>query len=92
MQTEYRFGTNTARHRFCATCGVQAFYIPRSNPDGVADLYRAGIPTGRYAMPDEVANVVMYLCSDLSGDVTGTHLVIDGGRLAGGAGQPLRKG
>ena len=63
-----------------------------ANPDGVADLYRAGIPTGRYAMPDEVANVVMYLCSDLSGDVTGTHLVIDGGRLAGGAGQPLRKG
>jgi hypothetical protein len=35
-QTEYRFGTGTARHRFCATCGVQAFYHPRSNPDGVA--------------------------------------------------------
>ena len=34
--TEYRFGTGRARHLFCATCGVQSFYIPRSNPDGVA--------------------------------------------------------
>jgi hypothetical protein len=25
-----------ARHLFCPVCGVQAFYIPRSNPDGVA--------------------------------------------------------
>ena len=34
--TEYRFGTGVARHLFCRTCGVQAFYRPRSNPDGVA--------------------------------------------------------
>ena len=34
--SEYRFGTGVARHRFCRTCGVQAFYHPRSNPDGVA--------------------------------------------------------
>lgn len=33
---EYRFNTGVARHRFCRTCGVQAFYHPRSNPDGVA--------------------------------------------------------
>ncbi len=31
----YRFNTGVAQHRFCATCGVKAFYIPRSNPDGV---------------------------------------------------------
>ena len=62
-----------------------------ANPDGVANLYRAGIPTGRYALPDQVANAVMYLCSDLSGDITGTHLVIDGGRQAGGAGQPIKR-
>jgi len=35
-QTEYRFGTRAARHLFCATCGVEAYYNPRSNPDGVA--------------------------------------------------------
>ena len=32
--TEYRFGTGAARHLFCAHCGIKAFYVPRSHPDG----------------------------------------------------------
>ncbi|KAG7157000.1 centromere protein V-like [Homarus americanus] len=32
--TTYSFNTHTAKHNFCSTCGVQPFYIPRSNPDG----------------------------------------------------------
>lgn len=32
--TDYRFGTGTARHLFCAHCGVKSFYVPRSHPDG----------------------------------------------------------
>ena len=31
----YRFGTGKAEHRFCSTCGVAPFYIPRSDPDKV---------------------------------------------------------
>ncbi len=31
---EYRFGTGTARHKFCRHCGVKSFYVPRSHPDG----------------------------------------------------------
>jgi len=31
---EYTFNTGTAKHRFCRHCGIKAFYIPRSNPDG----------------------------------------------------------
>ncbi len=32
----YTFQTKTAQHKFCKECGVQAFYYPRSHPDGVA--------------------------------------------------------
>jgi hypothetical protein len=33
--TEYAFNTGVAKHRFCRVCGVKAFYVPRSNPDGI---------------------------------------------------------
>lgn len=31
----YRFNTGTANHSFCGTCGIHAFYTPRSHPDKV---------------------------------------------------------
>ncbi|KAL7476540.1 hypothetical protein ACHAW6_002397 [Cyclotella cf. meneghiniana] len=30
----YQWGPMTAVRRFCRTCGILPFYIPRSNPDG----------------------------------------------------------
>jgi NAD(P)-dependent dehydrogenase (short-subunit alcohol dehydrogenase family) len=60
-----------------------------SDPQAMAAANRAGIPTGRYTTPDEVANAVLYLCSALSGNITGTHLMLDGGRSgSGGAPSP----
>ena len=32
--SSYRFNTLTANHLFCERCGVKAFYVPRSHPDG----------------------------------------------------------
>lgn len=32
----YTFNTGKAKHLFCKICGICAFYIPRSNPDGYA--------------------------------------------------------
>ena len=32
----YEWGTKTAKRYFCRTCGILPFYVPRSNPDGVA--------------------------------------------------------
>lgn len=37
---EYTFNTGGAKHRFCKTCGVKSFYVPRSNQDGFAITYR----------------------------------------------------
>ena len=54
------------------------------DPNSVGDRYRASLPLGRYGTADEVANVVLFLCSDLAGNVTGAHYVIDGGRSATG--------
>ncbi len=40
------------------------------------------IPLGRYGRPEEVAYSVLYLASDESSFVTGSEVVIDGGRTA----------
>lgn len=53
-----------------------------TNPGKVTARYQSSIPIGRYGMPEEVANTVLFLCSDLAGNITGAHFVVDGGRTA----------
>jgi hypothetical protein len=45
--TTYRFNTGVAAHRFCRICGIKAFYVPRSNPDGVDVNLRCLTPEPR---------------------------------------------
>ena len=60
--------------------------INPSDPALVEQRYQASIPIGRYGTAQEVANLVMFLCSDLSGNITGGHHLVDGGRTSvGGA-------
>ncbi len=54
------------------------------DPSVITQRYSASLPSGRYSQPEEVANLVLYLCSDLSSNITGAHFVIDGGRGATG--------
>ena len=43
----------------------------------------AAMPLRRIGLPEEVAEATLWLCSDAAAFVTGTSLVIDGGKLAG---------
>ncbi len=52
------------------------------NPSLVGERYQAAIPLGRYGTAEEVANVVLFLCSDLASNITGAQYVVDGGRTA----------
>jgi NAD(P)-dependent dehydrogenase (short-subunit alcohol dehydrogenase family) len=60
------------------------------DPAAVHKAYSAGMPSGRYTQPEEVAGAVLYLCSDLAGNVTGTQIVVDGGRTGSGGAPPVR--
>lgn len=47
---EYTFNTGTAKHRFCRHCGIKAFYVPRSHPDGIDVNVRCLHPDGIEAL------------------------------------------
>jgi NAD(P)-dependent dehydrogenase (short-subunit alcohol dehydrogenase family) len=60
--------------------------VDPADPAAVGRRYQAGLPSGRYGTAEEVASVVLFLCSDLASNVSGAQYVVDGGRTAvGGA-------
>src|SRR3978361_119347 len=56
--------------------------VDPSNPDSVGDRYQSDIPIGRYGLPEEIANTVLFLCSSLASNITGAQYVVDGGKTA----------
>ena len=58
--------------------------INPNDPDAVGARYQQSIPIGRYGTAEEVANIVIFLSSDLAGNITGAQYVVDGGRTATG--------
>src|SRR5262249_52575312 len=58
--------------------------IAPGNAASVAERYQAAIPSGRYTTVEEIANMVLFLCSDLASNTTGGQFVVDGGRTSTG--------
>lgn len=58
----------------------------------IIDAYHDAIPLNRYGNEDEIAGVIVFLCSDAASYVTGQTIAADGGFQATGVGLPsLRK-
>jgi meso-butanediol dehydrogenase/(S,S)-butanediol dehydrogenase/diacetyl reductase len=55
---------------------------PSLSIPGFAEKTTAAIPMGRLGRPEEMANVVLFLASDLASYVTGAAVVADGGLTA----------
>jgi NAD(P)-dependent dehydrogenase (short-subunit alcohol dehydrogenase family) len=50
------------------------------------ERFRVDTPAGRVGEPEDIADVVVFLCSDLARFMTGQNLVVDGGLTLHGAG------
>lgn len=51
--------------------------------DGLPHSYKLGIPLGKLATPQDIADAVLFLASDRAGHVTMQDLVVDGGATLG---------
>jgi len=53
-----------------------------STPESVIENNGKGVPVGRYGTSEEVASLIIYLCSDAASYISGTSIEVDGGQAA----------
>ncbi|WP_340611844.1 2,3-dihydro-2,3-dihydroxybenzoate dehydrogenase [Xenorhabdus bharatensis] len=51
--------------------------------NGMTEQFKLGIPLGKIAQPDEIANVILFLASEQASHITLQDIVIDGGATLG---------
>lgn len=72
--------------RICAIC-PGFVETPLVGGDGMSDAWRAAMlsvePIGRLGRPEEIADAVVWMCSDQAAFMTGSAVAVDGGWLAG---------
>ncbi|MFN9624332.1 MAG: SDR family NAD(P)-dependent oxidoreductase [Cyanobacteriota bacterium] len=52
----------------------------QQDQEGVEAMLKTKVPLGRFATPEEIADVAVFLCSSRSSFVTGSIVVVDGGQ------------
>ena len=67
---------------FIDTPGNQAWFDSFPDPAAERELTHKRHPAGRIGTPEEVGNLCAFLASPLSGFITGSTILIDGGRSA----------
>jgi len=55
-------------------------FTPRT--DAEVEIWGSFVPTGRASSPEDCANAVLFLASDMSANTTGAIIPVDGGYLA----------
>ena len=65
---------------------AMAVHVPE-----IRAAYIDAIPLGRYGTVTEIAEAIVYLCSDKAGFITGQVLAVDGGFDATGVGLPAQR-
>ncbi len=73
VSTDLWLGEHGVAATFASATGVDA--------DAIREAATAGIATGRFTTPEEVATLVAILASDRTANVTGVNYVIDGGLI-----------
>ena len=69
-----RFGMVIDGAGLCLSPGwIDTNYVVYEGADAIQQ------PSGRVGNPLDIANMVIYLCSDMSGFITGENICIDGG-------------
>jgi len=55
----------------------------KSNNEHVEKIIQSTVPMQRFGTPEEMADAILFLCSDRAKFITGTVLVVDGGQTSG---------
>jgi NAD(P)-dependent dehydrogenase (short-subunit alcohol dehydrogenase family) len=63
-----------------ASVMVAEAFKPRTEQE--IELWGSFVPTGKASTPEDCANAALFLASDLSSNITGAVIPVDGGYLA----------
>jgi NAD(P)-dependent dehydrogenase (short-subunit alcohol dehydrogenase family) len=74
---------NSLHPVFAETPMVESLFAGAPNPAAKRAALEAAVPLGRFAAPEEVAGMAVYLASDEARFITGGEFVVDGGLTAG---------